>query len=75
MSKNSINIWMWIQDGKIIKAITNMDEGSLKIYDEHDCLIMKRTGLNKLEVKEIENNIIKYGAKKINTTAEPFRFL
>ena len=75
MSKENLHIWIWLQNGKIIKAITNTEEGTLKIFDENDCLIMKRVGLNKLQVKEIENNIKKYGAKKLNTTAEPFRFL
>jgi len=75
MSKENLHIWIWIQNGKIIKAITNAEEGILKIFDENDCLIMKRVGLNKLQIKEIENNIKKYGAKKLNTAAEPFRFL
>jgi hypothetical protein len=75
MSKENLHIWIWLQNGKIIKAITNTEEGTLKIFDENDCLIMKRVGLNKLQVKEIENNIKKYGAKKLNTAAEPFRFL
>ena len=75
MSKENLHIWIWLQNGKIIKAITNAEEGTLKIFDENDCLIMKRVGLNKLQIKEIENNIIKYGAKELNTTAEPFRFL
>jgi len=63
------------QNGKILKAISNVDEGTVKIYDEDDCLVLKRTGLNKIQVKQIENNIIKYGAKKLDKHAEPYRFL
>jgi hypothetical protein len=74
MTKN-VNIWIWLQNGKIMKAISNVDEGTLKIYDEDDNLILKRTGLNKFQVKQVEKTIIKYGAKKLNKHAEPFKFL
>ena len=74
MAKN-VNIWIWLQNGKIVKAISNVDEGTIKIYDENDNLILKRTGLNKLQVKQIENTIIKYGAKRLDKHAEPFKFL
>jgi len=67
----NVNIWIWLQNGKIIKAISNKDDGTIKIYDENGNLILKRTGLNKLQVKQIENTIIKYGAKKLDRHAEP----
>ena len=72
---NNVNIWIWLQNGRIVKAISNVDEGTLKIYDEDDNLILKRTGLNKLQIKQAEKTIIKYGAKKLNKHAEPFKFL
>jgi len=73
--QKNVNIWIWIQNGKILKAISNVNEGTVKIYDEEDRLVLKRTGLNKIQVKQIENNIIKYGAKKLDKHAEPYRFL
>jgi hypothetical protein len=75
MTTKSVNIWIWLQNGKIIKAISSVDDGTIKIYDEHDDLILKRTGLTKFQVKRIESNILKYGAKRLNQHAEPFRFL
>jgi hypothetical protein len=75
MTTKSINIWIWLQNGKIIKAISSVDDGTIKIYDEHDNLILKRVGLTKFQVKKIENIILKYGAKRLNQHAEPFRFL
>jgi len=75
MTTKSVNIWIWLQNGKIIKAISSVDDGTIKIYDEHDNLIMKRIGLTKFQVKKIENIILKYGAKRLNQHAEPFRFL
>ena len=75
MTTKSVNICIWLQNGKIIKAISSVDNGTIKIYDENDNLILKRIGLNKFQVKKIENNILKYGAKRLNQHAEPFRFL
>jgi hypothetical protein len=72
---NNVNIWIWLQNGRIVKAISNVDEGTIRIYDENDNLILKRTGLNKIQVKQIENTIIKYGAKRLDKHAEPFKFL
>ena len=74
MSEN-VNIWVWLQNNNIVKVISNTDDGTIKIYDECNNLILKRTGLSKIQVKQIENNIIKYGAKKLNRTADAFRYL
>lgn len=75
MKQTNKSIWIWLQNGKLVKAILCADEGTLKIYDENDNLVLRRTGLNKLQVKQIENTIIKYGAKKLSERAEPFKFL
>jgi len=75
MSTKIKNIWIWIQNGRLIKAILCEGDGTLKIYDEEDKLILKRTGLNKSQIKQIEITIIKYGAKRLDQHAEPFRFL
>ena len=75
MAIQNVNIWIWIQNGKLMKAILNEEDGILRIFDEHDALILKRTGLNKIQIKQIESCIIKYGAKKLDKQAEPFKFL
>jgi len=74
ISKN-VNIWIWLQNGSLMKAVIYSEEGILKIYDENDNLILKRTGLSRVKIKEIEETIIKYGAKKLDQQAEPFKFL
>jgi len=75
MTTKNVNIWIWLQNGKIIKAISSVEKGTIRIFDENDNMILKRTGLTRLQVKKIENNILRYGAKKLNQHAEPFRFL
>ena len=74
MNKN-VNIWVWLQNNNIIKVITSVDDGIIKIYDECNNLILKRTGLSKILVKQIENNIKKYGAKQLHKHADAFRYL
>ena len=75
MTNQNVNIWIWIQNGKLMKAILNEEDGILRIFDEHDTLILKRTGLNKIQIKQIESCIIRYGAKKLDKHSEPFKFL
>jgi hypothetical protein len=75
MTKNGQNIWLWLQSGRVTKAILNFDDGTIKIYDENDNLILKRTGLSRFQIKQVEDTIIKYGAKRLDKHAEPFKFL
>jgi len=75
MTNGNVHIWIWLQNNKIMKAVLNTDEGILRIFDENDQLVLKRTGLNKVLVKKIEECIVKYGAKRLNAHAEPFKFL
>ena len=74
MSNKNVNIWVWIQNGRVIKAISCVDSGTIKIYDEYDNLILKRNGLTRIQVKQIEDNILRYGAKKLNQHIGPFRY-
>lgn len=75
MANQNVNIWIWLQNGKLMKAILNEEDGILRIFDGYDTLILKRTGLNRIQIKQIELCIIKYGAKKLDKHAEPFKFL
>jgi small nuclear ribonucleoprotein (snRNP)-like protein len=75
MTKKNVNIWIWLQNGRLIKAILSSDDGTIKIYDENNNLILRRTGLNKFQVKQIEITIRKYGAKRLSNHAESFEFL
>ena len=75
MKNKSINIWIWIQNGRLMKAITCADDGTIRIYDEDDTLVLKRTGLNPRQVKQIETLIIRYGAQRLDKQTQPFRYL
>ena len=44
---NNTHIWIWLQNRNIMKAILDTEEGVLRIFDENDNLVLKRTGLNK----------------------------
>lgn len=72
---NNTHIWIWLQNRSIMKAILDTEEGILRIFDENDNLVLKRTGLNKQLIKQIEVCIIRYGAKRLDAHEEPFKFL
>ena len=72
---NNTHIWIWLQNKNIMKAILDTEEVNIRIFDENDNLVLKRTGLNKQLIKQIEICIVKYGAKRLNAHEEPFRFL
>ena len=65
MKEKPRNIWFWLQNGEVYKSVSSPDDGIICIYNQQDKLILK----------QIEENIIKYGAKKLTASAEPFRFL
>jgi len=75
VTKGNKHIWIWLQNGKIVKAISNVEDGTIRIFDENDRLIMKRTGLTRFQIKQIELNLLIYGAKKLSKQAEPFKYL
>ncbi len=75
MTGKNVHIWIWLQEGRMLKAILDLDTCILKIFDENDNLILKRTGLNKKQVKEVEECIVKYGAKRLDGHTHSFRYL
>jgi hypothetical protein len=74
MNKN-MKIWIWIQNNRLLKAISNKNTGTLTIYDDRDNLILKRTGLTKQQVKKIEMYLSNQQAKRIDDPREPFTYL
>ena len=52
MTKKKVNIWIWLQNSRLMKAISSPNDGTIKIYDENDNLILRRTGLNKFQIKD-----------------------
>ena len=71
----NIRIWMWQNNGKIHKAISYPDDGTLVIYDEHDNILIKWTGLTPAKIKKIEVILSTSGAKRIDKNGEPFTYL
>ena len=75
MKKRNVKIWIWLYKGKIVKAVSCLEDGTLTIYDEHDNILIKRTGLTPVQIKKIENVLSISGAKQINKRGEPFTYL
>jgi hypothetical protein len=75
MTAKGIKIWIWVQNNRILKAISNKESGTLTIYDECDAIILRRTGLSKQQVKAIELIFETYALKRIGDRKEPFTYL
>jgi hypothetical protein len=75
MNTKDVKIWIWVQQNRILKAISNKEAGTLTIYDECDNIILRRTGLSKQQVKTIELIFATYNLKRIGDHKEPFTYL
>ncbi|DAC72975.1 MAG TPA: hypothetical protein DSN98_02295 [Thermoplasmata archaeon] len=72
MTAKDIKIWIWVQNNRILKAISNKESGTITIYDEFDNIILRRTGLSKQQVKTIE---LIFASYRIGDRKEPFTYL
>jgi len=75
MMKKNMKIWIWVQNNRLLKAISNQDTGTLTIYDERDNILLKRTGLTRQQVKKIEIYLSNQQVKRIDDHREPFTYL
>ncbi|MBN1281095.1 MAG: hypothetical protein JXA00_05555 [Candidatus Thermoplasmatota archaeon] len=75
MSSKDVKIWIWVQNNRILKAISNKETGTLTIYDESDTIILRRTGLSPQHLKAFELIFTRYALNKISDHKEPFTYL
>ena len=75
MIKKNAKIWIWIQNNKLMKVISNQTTGTLTIYDERDNILLKRTGLTKQQVKKIEVYLSTHRVKRLDDHREPYTYL
>jgi hypothetical protein len=65
--RNTEKTFIWIYNKIIYKAVIHVEEGILIIYFEHkgiDEILFRRTGLSLMDIRKIEDNIIKFGIRK-----------
>ncbi len=75
MIMRNATIWIWIQNNRILKAITNRNSGTLVIYDEQDNVLLRRTGLSIEQVKKIETCLANCQVQPMGENQEPFTYL
>jgi len=75
MTNKAIKIWFWVQNNRILKAVSNLEAGTLTIYDDYDNIILRRTGLTRLQIKAIEYILSTYRFKRLDDHQEPFNYL
>jgi hypothetical protein len=75
MTPKNIKIWIWIQNNRLLKAIVNKETGTLTIYNQHDSVLLKRTGLTRQQMKKIEIGLSHSNLKSVDENQEPFTYL
>jgi hypothetical protein len=75
MTIKGVKIWIWVQNNRILKAISNQEAGTITIYDECDIIILRRTGLSKQQIKTLELIFATYSLSRVNDKKEPFTYL
>lgn len=72
MNMKNVKIWIWIQNNRVLKAVSHPDSGTLIIYDEYDNILLKRTGLSKQQIKKIELILSSFSGRKVGENKESF---
>ena len=67
MATKTSKIWIWIQNNRLLKAVSNQNTGTLTIYDEFDKILFRRTGLNKQQIKKAVEKIYSVKVSKVRT--------
>jgi hypothetical protein len=75
MIKVNGKTWIWMQNNRLLKAVLNQNSGTLIIYDEYDNILLKRTGLTKKQIKNIEIIFSNHCVNRIGENREPFTYL
>jgi len=65
-------IWEWLQKkGKIFKVISNPEQGSIEVLNEHGETLIRKTNLSRRQVENVEKNFLNSVAKKLNGHHDP----
>ena len=75
MAQHDIKIWIWVQNYRILKAISNKEAGTLTIYDEYDNILIRRIGLSKQQIKTLETLLTTFNVKRLDNNSEPYTYL
>jgi len=75
MNNKTQHVWIWLQENMLHKAVYNTKDNTLTVYNEHDEIILKRTGITPEQLSKLEQLFISIGAKRLDGHKEPFTYL
>ncbi len=75
MIKVNAKTWIWMQNNRLLKAVINQITGTLTIYDEYDNILLRRIGLTKKQIKNIEIIFSNHCDNRVGGHREPFTYL
>ncbi len=75
MVNKNVKTWIWMQNNRLLKAVLNQNTGTLSIYDEYNNILLRRMGLTKQQIKNIEIIFSNHCIKRVDGHREPFTYL
>jgi hypothetical protein len=75
MTTHNVKIWMWLENGKVFKAVAYPELGVFIVYDETNTVLIKRTGVTPEVLHKIQVTMSLLGAKQVDENQEPFTYL
>jgi hypothetical protein len=75
LNKKDSKISIWAEDNKLFKAVYNLSDGCLTIYNECDEILILREHVTPYQMKAIELVFSRKGAKRIDNCKEPFVYV
>jgi hypothetical protein len=75
MENKNLRIWIWLQDNELHKAVYNPTSNCLIICNQHDEIILKRTGITPEQLTQLEVLFLRLGAKRMDDHNQPFTYL
>ena len=75
MVNKNVKTWIWMQNNRLLKAVLNQNTGTLSIYDEYNNILLRRLGLTKQQIKNIEIIFSNHCIKRVDGHREPFTYL
>lgn len=70
-----IQVWVWLFDHAMYKAVYHEYGSTLAVYDEQDEIIVRYIGLTSQQIEEMRSLFQAMGAKRLDHQKVPFTYL
>ena len=75
MEQSNERIWIWVQDSEVYKAVCRQKDYSFFVFNSRDELILSYHGMTTSQLNELEQLLLRFGAKQLGFGNESFVYL